>query len=161
GTRRVSVTSMPGNKTGVPSCAAAEPPFKAATLVAIASAAAIRCGDGPMTRSFVCGSLAGRPGETTETKDTERKPAPGSDRRYAPAAPRGGYNSLASDRGRNISHGLRVGCGVTAAKRRSVWSFRPPVGRPRWQVSWLAGQYLRSSLPSFPVADADDRLAAY
>src|SRR5262249_59664089 len=37
----------------------------------------------------------------------------------------------------------------------------PPVGWPRWQVSWLAGQYLRSSLPSFPVADADDRLAAY
>ncbi len=30
------------------------------------------------------------------------------------------------------------------------------LGDLRWQVSWLAGRCLSSSLPSFPVADADE-----
>jgi len=51
-------------------------------------------------------------------------------------------------RGRDLtrpSHRFRV----TAANSRSVWTPRPPVGWLRWQVSWLAGRYLR---PAFPVS---------
>ena len=36
--------------------------------------------------------------------------------------------SLAECRGRFPSHGLRTGIAVTAAKDRSVWTPRPPVG---------------------------------
>jgi len=61
--------------------------------------------------------------------------------------------SHAECRGRCCSHGLRTGIAVTAAKDRSVWTPRPPVGWPRWQVSWLAGRCpVASSLPGFPVA---------
>jgi len=49
----------------------------------------------------------------------------------------------------------RIGHDVTAAKARSVWTPRPPVGWLCWQVSWLAGRCLASSLPSFPVAVSD------
>jgi len=52
--------------------------------------------------------------------------------------------------GDDISHGLRIGCCVTAANSRSVWSLRPPVGWLRWQVSWLTGRCLVVQPSQFP-----------
>ncbi len=73
----------------------------------------------PMTqRSFVCARANG--GASGETK-------PGAkDAKRRNATTRAAH--MLECRGRNVSHGHRTGIVVTAAKDRSVWTPRPPVG---------------------------------
>ncbi len=110
----LEVTSI-GGRTSALFCAAALCEYKVASARMAPQLPILS----PMAqRSFVCA-------RTRRTHRVKTKPDAKDAARY-PC--NGARVSRAECRGRYRSHGLRTGIAVTAAKDRSVWTPRPPVG---------------------------------